>query len=164
MNTPAIPKCKILVVDDDLELCGSFALLLEFDGHEVQTAYTGEAALAKLAKCPFDLMISEYWLPRMRGDQLAVEVKRQFPGLPIIMVTANFAEIHLDDHPIAGVNCLLDKPFTINQLRNAIHWVLAEHPVESPAPFEIRLAHGVYQPVPEVPPEPTSHRAVPALD
>jgi CheY-like chemotaxis protein len=161
MNTPAVPKCKILVVDDDFDLCGSFALLLEFDGHQVQTAYTGEAALAKLAKCRFDLLISEYWLPRMRGDQLAMEVKQQYPELPIIMVTANFAEIHLDDHPVAGVNCLLDKPFTMEQLRNAMHWVLADQLVKPEARFEIRLPHGVYRPTADVPPDPPEYRALP---
>jgi len=111
------------VVDDDLELNTSFALLLEFDGHEVQTAYTGEAALEKLGRSHFDLLISEYWLPRMRGDELAAQVKERWPELPIIMVTANFEEIGME-HPIPGVNCLLDKPFTMNQLREAISWVL----------------------------------------
>src|SRR5580700_7287600 len=110
-------KYKILVVDDDLDLNTSFALLLEFDGHEVETAYTGEAALEKLAKKRFDLIIAEYWLPRMRGDHLAALVKHKWPDLPIIMVTANFEEIHVDDHPIAGVTCLLDKPFSMEHLR-----------------------------------------------
>ena len=133
MNTPANPTYKILVVDDDLELNTSFALLLEFDGHEVQTAYTAEAALEKLSKGHFDLMISEYWLPRMRGDQLAALVKQRSPDLPIIMVTANFEEVNMEGPPIAGVNCLLDKPFTMNQLREAMNWVLSRHEPE-PAP------------------------------
>jgi DNA-binding response OmpR family regulator len=132
MNAPANPKYKILVVDDDLELNTSFALLLEFDGHEVQTAYTGEAALQKLSQSHFDLMISEYWLSRMRGDQLAALVKQRWPNLPIIMVTANFEEIEMDGPPIAGVNCLLDKPFTMAQLRAAMNWVLGRQE-EKPA-------------------------------
>ena len=151
MNTATYSKCKILVVDDDLELNTSFALLLEFDGHIVQTAYTGEAALEKLAKSHFDLLISEYWLPRMRGDELAVQAKQQWPGLPIIMVTANFEEIQMDGPPIAGVNCLLDKPFTMNQLRNAMNWVLADHPAQPAGQFEIRLVHGVYRPASAAP-------------
>ena len=164
MNAPANPKYKILVVDDDLELNTSFALLLEFDGHEVQTAYTGEAALQKLSKSHFDLMISEYWLPRMRGDQLAALVKQRWPDLPIIMVTANFAEMDVDAHPIAGVNCLLDKPFTMNQLRNAMNWVLAEHRAGPSVQFEIHLAHGVYRPIAGDAPNPPVDRAVPAAN
>ncbi len=145
-NISVKPKYKILVVDDDLELNTSFALLLEFDGHEVHTAYTGEAALEKLARTHFDLMISEYWLARMRGDELAMLVKARWPELPIIMVTANFEEICVE-HPIPGVNCLLDKPFTMNQLREAMSWVMgqSEESVKPPDKLEVHWVHGGYR-------------------
>lgn len=151
MNTATKPKYKILVVDDDLDLNTSFALLLEFDGHQVETAYTGEAALAKLAKSHFDLLISEYWLPLMRGDQLATQVKQHWPDLPIIMVTANFGEIHLDDYPIAGVNCLLDKPFTMAQLREAMSWVLGRHQETPAGESEVHWVRGGYRPASDDP-------------
>lgn len=127
MNAPLNTKYKILVVDDDLDLNTGFALLLEFDGHEVHTAYTGEAALDMLSKNHFDLMIAEYWLPRMTGDQLVSAVKQRWPDLPIIMVTANFGEVHVEDHPISGVDCLLDKPFSMEQLREAMNWAFGRH-------------------------------------
>ena len=145
-NTAVKPKYKILVVDDDLELNTSFALLLEFEGHEVQTAYTGEAALEKLALSHFDLMISEYWLPRMRGDELAALVQERWPDLPIIMATANFEEVGVD-HPIAGVDCLLDKPFTMNQLREAMSWVLGHHEEKPADKMAIQWVRGGYRAV-----------------
>jgi two-component system response regulator VicR len=144
MTTITSAKYRILVVDDDLDLNTGFALLLEFEGHKVQTAYTGEAALEKLAKSRFDLVIAEYWLPRMRGDQFAAMVKERWPEIPIIMVTANFEEIHVDDHPIAGVNCLLDKPFSMDQLREAMNWTMgyrAGKQIEEPAPMEVHWVH-----------------------
>jgi CheY-like chemotaxis protein len=104
MNTSANPNYKILVVDDDLDVNTTFALLLEFDGHEVQTAYTGEAALVMLEKSKFDLIITEYWLPRMKGDELAAIVKQRWPDLPIIMATANSEELSKDAYPISGVD------------------------------------------------------------
>jgi DNA-binding response OmpR family regulator len=124
MNTPMNPKHKILVVDDDLDVNTTLALMLEFDGHEVQTAYTGEAALAMLEKRKFDLIITEYWLPRMKGNELAALVKQQWPNQPIIMATANLDELNMEVHPISGVDCLLDKPFSMLQLREAMVWVL----------------------------------------
>jgi two-component system response regulator VicR len=144
MTTITSPKYRILVVDDDLDLNTNFALLLEFEGHKVQTAYTGEAALEKLAKNSFDLIISEYWLPRMRGDQFAAMVKQKWSDIPIIMVTANFQEIHVDDHPIPGVNCLLDKPFSMDQLREAMNWTMGYRvgrQIEEPAPTEVHWVH-----------------------
>ncbi len=124
MNNSLFPVFKILVVDDDLDVNTSFALLLEFDGHEVETAYTGEAALAKLERKKFDLIITEYWLQLMKGDELAVTIKQRWPELPVIMVTANAEEIGTDLHPVPGVECLLGKPFSMDQLREAMVWVL----------------------------------------
>jgi len=141
------------VVDDDLELNTSFALLLEFDGHEVQTAYTAEAALEKLNRSRFDLLISEYWLPRMRGDELAALVRERWPDLPIIMVTANFEEIGVE-HPIPGVYCLLDKPFTMNQLREAMSWVLGRHEEKPADKMVMHWMQGGYRTVTEGPKEP----------
>jgi CheY-like chemotaxis protein len=156
MNTSTSQKYRILVVDDDLDLNTGFALLLEFDGHKVQTAYTAEAALAMLTKSPFDLLIAEYWLPRMRGDQLAAIVKRKWPDLPIIMVTANFEEIDVDDYPIQGVSCLLDKPFSMDQLRQAMEWAVGQHVqrevVESEVPW-IHRGRSVTPENPNVPSE-----------
>jgi len=97
------------------------------NGHEVRTAYTGETAVLMLEKMRFDLIIAKYWLPRIRGDQLAALVKHKWPYLPIILTTANMQDFHKEDHPIAGVDCLLNKPFTISQLREAMDWVFARY-------------------------------------
>lgn len=133
MNTSVNPKYKILVVDNDIDLNTTFALLLEFDGHEVRTAYTCESALALLEKSKFDLIISEYWLPGMKGDELAALIKQKWPDLPIIITTANMGEINRDDHPFTGVDCLLDKPFSMSQLREAIIWVLDRYAESQPS-------------------------------
>lgn len=123
MNTSANIKYKILVVDDDLDVNNTLALMLEYDGHKVQTASTGEAAWAMLIKTSFDLIIMEYWLPQMKGDELAALIKQQWPDQPIIMVTANIGELNADDHPITGVDCLLSKSFSLLQLREAMIWI-----------------------------------------
>jgi len=151
MNTSTNPKYRILVVDDDLDLNTGFALLLEFDGHKVQTAYTAEAALEMLAKSDFDLLIAEYWLPRMRGDQLAAIVKRKWPDLPIIMVTANFEEVDVDDYPIRGVSCLLDKPFSMEQLRQAMEWAVGQHVERVPDEWTMSWVHRARGTKPEPP-------------
>jgi len=127
MSASVTPKYKILVVDDDIDLNTTFALLLEFDGHEVRTAYACEAALLILEKIQFDLIIAEYWLPGMKGDELAALVKQKWPDQPIILTAANIQQFQKEDHLFAGVDCLLNKPFTISQLREAITWVLERH-------------------------------------
>jgi DNA-binding response OmpR family regulator len=125
MSTPL--KYRVLVVDDDLDLNTTFSLLLEFDGHEVRTAYTGEAALLILEKNKFDLVIAEHCLPGMKGDELTALIKQKWPGQPIIITTADTNEFCEDYFPIAGVDCFLNKPFSMSQLREAIIWVLDRH-------------------------------------
>jgi DNA-binding response OmpR family regulator len=145
MNAPVDPRRRILVVDDDLDLNTTFALMLEFDGHEVRTAYTCEAALLMLEKLRFDLIIAEYWLPAMKGEEFAALVKQKWPDQPIIIMTANIQDFHHDDHPITGVDCFLNKPFTISQLREAMLWVLDQHAENQPD----SLAHSGHQETPE---------------
>jgi two-component system OmpR family response regulator len=119
MSPSAKPKYHFLVVDDDIHLNTTFALMLEFHGHEVRTAHTGETALAMLEKEKFDLIITEYWLSRMQGDDLAAMIKQQWPDQPIIMATANIEEVQKYVHPLAEVDCFLNKPFSMSQLRES---------------------------------------------
>ena len=80
MSAPEQHKYKILVVSDDLDENTTMVVLLEFDGHEVRTVDTGEAALAMLETTGFDLIITEYGLPSMKGDEFAALVKEQWPN------------------------------------------------------------------------------------
>ena len=142
MNTPVNSKYRILVVDHDLDVNTTVALMLEFDGHEVQTVDTGEEALARLAKSHFDLIITEYWLPRMKGNELAALVKERWPDQPIIMATASNEEINSDDHPISGVDCLLNKPFSMLQLREAMAWIFGRYTERRQSGSEPHELHG----------------------
>ena len=140
MKASAKHKYNFLVVDDDIHLHTAFALMLEFNEHEVRTVHTGEAALALLEQEKFDLIITEYWLPGMYGDELAAIVKQQWPHQPIIMATANTEELMFE--PPNGVDCVLNKPFSMSQLREAILWVLDRYSGIRPVSPEARRAHG----------------------
>src|ERR1039457_2073585 len=141
MNPSANPKYQFLVVDGDIHLNTTFALMLEFPGHEVRTAHTGETALAMLEQDQFDLIITEYWLPRMQGDDLAAVIKQQWPDQRIIMAAANVEEIQKYVHPLAGVDCFLNKPFSMSQLREAILRVLDRYIETWQVGPEAREAH-----------------------
>jgi DNA-binding response OmpR family regulator len=153
MNPLPHPKYQILVVDDDLELNTTFALMLEFDGHKVNTTHTGEAALQMLSKEHYDLLITEYWLPRMRGDELAALVKEQWPELPIIIVSADVEEINADAHPLRDVDCLLDKPFTIEHLREAMKWVFDRSAPHSLEDLKLHWTHDELHAPANLPPD-----------
>src|SRR5437870_372298 len=75
MSAPAFPQCRILVVDDEPFVCDAVKMMLNFDGHVVETASNGKEALALFEKGKFDLVITDFAMPSMKGDELAAEIK-----------------------------------------------------------------------------------------
>src|ERR1035441_5586024 len=82
---------QILVVDDEPTVCKAIQMMLRYYGHQVQTAADGAAALALFDAGHFDLVITDYLMPEMKGDQFVTQIKQRRPGQRIIMATA-FAE------------------------------------------------------------------------
>ena len=115
-----LAKKKILVVDDEPLVCEAVKMLLEFDGHEVVTAGNGNEALVLFDRGGFDLVITDYTMPGMKGDELALAVKARVPGQPVIMITAHAEMLKTKTVPLVGVDYLVSKPFQIEDLREAI--------------------------------------------
>jgi CheY-like chemotaxis protein len=129
MHLPVVPgpkpevksaRNKILVVDDEPMVCQTIKMLLEFDGHEVVTAPDADNALVLFGKDRFDLVITDYTMPGMKGDALAVALKALLPSQPVIMITAHAEMLKAQAAPLAGVDQLVGKPFQISELRDAI--------------------------------------------
>ena len=80
---------KILIVDDDKDLCFNLASILKEEGHEVITAADGKQALKAIDQSAPDLVLLDIKLPGMDGVELLPEMKRKGSHLPIIMLTAN---------------------------------------------------------------------------
>ncbi|WP_459911887.1 ATP-binding protein [Aliihoeflea sp. PC F10.4] len=119
--TPALSsKLRILMVDDDVLIAMSSVDMLEDLGHEVVEANSGEAALRYLAENEvFDLMITDFSMPRMNGAQLAKAARELRPNLPIILATG-YAELP-DGSEIDLPR--LGKPYTQQQLEAQIEMV-----------------------------------------
>ncbi len=111
---------SILIVDDELSMREFLKILLEKDGHEVIAAADGASALELAARHEFDLAISDIRMPGMSGLDLLAELKKNRPGLPVILVTA-FASP--DDAVTAMKNGAFDyitKPFNVEEIKEVI--------------------------------------------
>lgn len=128
MGAPVIPTKKILVVDDEPFVCDAVKMMLTFDGHEVQTANSGKEALTTLDKGSFDLVITDFAMPAMKGDELSAAIKSKWPGQPVIMITAYAEMLQSSGNKLAGVDRLISKPFLLEELREAIAQVLPVKP------------------------------------
>jgi CheY-like chemotaxis protein len=120
MTTPAFPQRRILVVDDEPLVCDAVKMMLAFDGHEVETASNGKEALALLERSQFDLVITDFQMPTMKGDELAAAIKARNPKQPIVMITAYAEMLHASGNPLTGVDYVISKPFLLENLREAI--------------------------------------------
>ena len=120
-KTPVVTKsterAKILFVDDDPLIAGSSVALLEDLGHEVTEVHSAREALQLLeGGLLADLLITDHAMPGMTGMELADEVRRTRPHLPILLATG-YAE--MEGPQVVDVPRLA-KPYTQEQLASEI--------------------------------------------
>lgn len=120
MTVPGYPKRRILVVDDEPFVCDAVRMLLTFDGHAVETANNGAEALAIFDRDKFDLVITDFEMPIMKGDKLAEAIKARDPKQPVVMITAYAETLLGSPKAVAGVDFIIGKPFLLENLREAI--------------------------------------------
>ena len=137
MAKPGISIKRILVVDDEPFVCEAVKMMLTFDGHSVKTTNSAKEALTILETEKFDLVITDFAMPAMKGDELAAQIKARLPHQPVIMITAYAEMLQSSGNVLLGVDCLIGKPFLLENLRAAILKVLPE---PGPAPTDISSA------------------------
>jgi CheY-like chemotaxis protein len=120
MKAAPFPQRRILVVDDEPFVCDAVRMMQAFDGHTEETASSGKDALAMFDKSKFDLVITDFAMPLMKGDELAMEIKARNPEQPIVMITAYAEMLLASGTPIPGVDLIISKPFLLENLREAI--------------------------------------------
>jgi CheY-like chemotaxis protein len=81
---------RILVVDDDPSVRQTSLLVLKTKGYEVRAAGDGFVALAELRRSVPDVIISDLGMPNMSGFELLSIVRRRFPHIPVIAISAQF--------------------------------------------------------------------------
>jgi CheY-like chemotaxis protein len=126
MTAVDVAKLRILVVDDEPAVANTVKMLLQFDGHDVEATHSSRDALALFEAGRFDLVITDFAMPGMNGNQLADAIKADAPDQPVIMITGH-AETLL---PSPSVDFVVGKPFRLEHLREAIAKVMPE--VSSP--------------------------------
>jgi DNA-binding response OmpR family regulator len=128
---------RVLVVDDDPTVSDVVRRYLEQDGCEVRLAADGADGLAAIAaQCP-DLVVLDLMMPGIDGLEVCRRVRRQLPGLPIIMLTALGEEADRVLGLEVGADDYVTKPFSPRELVLRIRSVLrrtAAHPVASTGP------------------------------
>ncbi|HWH79624.1 MAG TPA: response regulator [Candidatus Binatus sp.] len=119
-SAPVLPPRRILVVDDEPFVCDAVKMMLDFDGHVVDTAGSAKDALAMFEKGKFDLVITDFAMPEMKGDELAAAIKAKCPDQPVVMITAYAEMLQASGKKMPGVDLVISKPFLLEHLRDAV--------------------------------------------
>ena len=115
---------KILVVDDEKDLCEILQFNLESEGFEIEVAYSGEEALNKSIE-HFDLLLLDVMMGGMSGFKLADKIRKELGlSVPIIFLTARETENDMLTGFNVGADDYLSKPFSIKELVARIRAVL----------------------------------------
>ncbi|MCK5679416.1 response regulator [bacterium] len=111
---------KILIVDDEKEICDLFSRALESFGYAVVTALSGEEALEILRKEKFRLMIFDLNLPGIDGLELCREARKLMPISIIFAVTGYASMFHFLDCREAGFDDFFIKPVSMKTLAEEV--------------------------------------------
>jgi CheY-like chemotaxis protein len=102
------PKKVILCVDDNEQELSVLKFMLATNGYKVLTALTGQEAIGIFAGSQIDLVLADYAMPQMTGNQLVGRLKQIAPHIPMILLgdpQRMGGEIHSGDALLAKKNC-----------------------------------------------------------
>ena len=80
---------RILIVDDEIAIADTLALIFKTQRYEVRTAYSAERAIETLAEWRPDLAILDVILPEMNGIDLAIVIKANYPGCHVLLFSGH---------------------------------------------------------------------------
>jgi twitching motility two-component system response regulator PilG len=116
------PSYKVLVVDDSNTIRRSAEIFLKQGGHEVLLADDGFDALAKINDHRPDLVFCDILMPRLDGFQTCAIIKRnaRFSSIPVVMLSSKDGVFDKARGRMVGSQDYLTKPFTKDQLLQAV--------------------------------------------
>lgn len=133
MRTPVSPSLSsnavhleqaraVLLVEDEPTLSHVLGRVLTEAGYDVTPCHDGEDALdlVRRGDTRVDVVVSDVGVPGLRGDKLAVELRRLRPALPILLMTGYSADVAPGNEEALGVTAILAKPITIEDLLAAV--------------------------------------------
>lgn len=125
-----VQDVRVLIVDDSRLARNHIRRVLTNLGMSRFTeAEDGKQAIAELSNSMFDLVVTDYNMPEVNGQELAefIRSSAQHSHIPVLMVSSEANESHLANIRQSGVNALCDKPFEPETVRRLLYQLL-DHP------------------------------------
>lgn len=107
---------KILIAEDDQELCQLFSHVLAKNGYAVTGAANGKEALTAMESDYYDLLISDIMMPMMDGYELVRQLRERGNQTPVMMITAKDAFDDMRQGFLSGTDDYMVKPINVNEM------------------------------------------------
>jgi len=118
-------KHSVLVVDDEPIVCHSLRKILNKQSCNVEEAFDVEAALQKMKLNKYDLIFLDLKMPKTNGMELLKSVKKQYPDIPVVMITGYASIDKAIEATRLGAFQFIPKPFTPDELKQVTVEALA---------------------------------------
>lgn len=117
MNHPELMGVskRMLVVDDEPDICGCLQDFFSARGFTVTCAFSGEEALERLAETPVDVMLLDIVLPGIHGIEVLKRARELYPALKVVMVTALDQATRRIEAQRYGAIAYVRKPFDFSE-------------------------------------------------
>lgn len=119
-------KAKILVVDNDKDMCWLIASILREEGYSVDNAYDGESAFLKINQHNYEILVLDYKLSGLSGLSILERVNQINPSNETIMISAFGNQAVRTKAKELGAYAFLDKPFNIDRLKKMVKKALTK--------------------------------------
>ena len=119
-------EIAVLVVDDEMNLTLAMRRLLSAEGYRTETANSGEEALHKAKESHYDIVFLDVTMPGMNGLETFVKLGQAAPDSAVVMITGYGKTLKavIEEARTLGVRAVIDKPFKINQITEAIREII----------------------------------------
>lgn len=115
---------NILIIDDDDLVRESVSITLEDDGHNVTLARNGLEGIQMLEQQSYDLIITDIFMPEKDGFEILIEVRNKSESQKVLIISGGGRKADIDvilkQGDILGANDTLEKPFSIDDLRDKV--------------------------------------------
>ncbi|MCK4574073.1 MAG: response regulator, partial [candidate division Zixibacteria bacterium] len=116
----AVSPPRVLAIDDQTVILDLISAMCQASGYQVTTAASGEEGLQLALSQEFDIILTDLSMPGMSGLEVAREVIKSRPDVPIVLITGWEVDIDRSRLTASGITQVLYKPFRIEQLTEMI--------------------------------------------
>lgn len=109
---------KILIADDDYDICDLLEIMLTRTGHDMVVAHDGAEAWESFTTDEFDLLVLDCMMPHRTGQQVLGAVRTDPAGLevPVVLMSAEPSDSVVEQAYLLGASAFLSKPFSLAAL------------------------------------------------